>query len=156
MKEIDTKSRENSVKQQVNSLYDLMKSENLDELEIKENDFYLYIKRKSKSAPQSSVMTQVPVAATAPVAVEAQAVPAAGTTIKSPVIGIFYQAPSPASPPFLNEGDIISAGKTMCIIEAMKVMNEIKADYRMKILKILVENGKPIITGQDLFLIEKA
>lgn len=159
MKEIDVKPHGNSINQQVSTLYNLMRSENLDELEIKENDFYLYIKRKSKSTPQAPAAAQayVPAVAGAPASdTSAQGAPVSGTTIKSPIIGVFYQTPSPSSPPFLKEGDVIEAGKTMCIIEAMKVMNEIKADYRLKVLKIIVENGKPITAGQDLFLVEKA
>ena len=80
---------------------------------------------------------------------------AAGDTVKSPITGVFYRAPSPSSPSFVKEGDIVGAGKTLCIVEAMKVMNEVKSESGMKILKILVENGKPITSSQDLFLIEK-
>jgi len=69
--------------------------------------------------------------------------------------GIFYRSPSPSSPPYVREGDNIQKGQVLCIIEAMKVFNEIKADFNFKILKVLVENGKPVTTNQDLFLIER-
>ena len=68
---------------------------------------------------------------------------------------MFYQAPSPSSPVFAKVGDVIDTGKTLCIVEAMKVMNEIKATFKVKIIKVLVENGAPVNSGQDLFEIEK-
>lgn len=76
--------------------------------------------------------------------------------IKSPLVGTFYRAPSPGAPPFVEEGDIISKGQVLCIIEALKVMNEIESDINGKIVKILVENGQPVDYGQELFYIEPA
>ncbi len=74
--------------------------------------------------------------------------------IKSPLVGTFYRAPAPGAPPFVEEGDIVSPGQVLCIIEALKVMNEIESDVRGKIVKILVENGQPVEYGQPLFLID--
>jgi len=74
--------------------------------------------------------------------------------IKSPLIGTFYRAPSPGAPPFVEEGDVVSKGQVLCIIEALKVMNEIESDINGKIVKILVENGQPVEYGQELFYIE--
>jgi len=74
--------------------------------------------------------------------------------IKSPLVGTFYRAPSPGAPPFVEEGDIVSKGQVLCIIEALKVMNEIESDIDGKIVKILVENGQPVEYGQELFYIE--
>ncbi len=74
--------------------------------------------------------------------------------IKSPLIGTFYRAPSPGAPPFVEDGDIVSKGQVLCIIEALKVMNEIESDINGKIVKILVENGQPVEYGQELFYIE--
>lgn len=74
--------------------------------------------------------------------------------IKSPLVGTFYRAPSPGAPPFVEEGDIVSKGQVLCIIEALKVMNEIESDIDGKIVKILVENGQPVDYGQELFYIE--
>ncbi len=71
--------------------------------------------------------------------------------INSPMAGTFYRAPSPTSPPFVNEGEHVAAGQTICIVEAMKMMNEIKADKAGKIVKILFENGKPVEKGSVLF-----
>jgi acetyl-CoA carboxylase biotin carboxyl carrier protein len=74
--------------------------------------------------------------------------------IKSPLVGTFYRAPSPGAPPFVEEGDIVSKGQVLCIIEALKVMNEIESDVDGKVVKILVENGEPVEYGQELFYIE--
>jgi acetyl-CoA carboxylase biotin carboxyl carrier protein len=76
--------------------------------------------------------------------------------IKSPMVGTFYRAPSPESPPFVEVGQNIEAGQVVCIVEAMKLMNEIKSDVKGKIVEVLVENGHPVEFGQPLFLIEPA
>jgi acetyl-CoA carboxylase biotin carboxyl carrier protein len=92
-------------------------------------------------------------AAPAPAA-PAAAVPA-GIAIKSPMMGIFYRAPTPSSPPFCKDGDAVKAGQVICMIEAMKVFNEIKAEYPCTIVKCLVENGKPVKAGQDLIIVAR-
>ncbi len=74
--------------------------------------------------------------------------------IKSPLVGTFYRSPSPGAPPFVEVGDIVSPGQVLCIIEALKVMNEIESDVRGKVVKILVENGEAVEYGQPLFLID--
>lgn len=74
--------------------------------------------------------------------------------IKSPLVGTFYRSPSPGAPPFVEEGDTVSKGQVLCIIEALKVMNEIESDVNGKVAKILVENGQPVEYGQELFYIE--
>ncbi len=74
--------------------------------------------------------------------------------IKAPLNGTFYRAPSPESPPFVNEGDIVKKGETLCIVEAMKVMNKISSDIDGKIVKILIENGKPVKKDDVLFYIQ--
>lgn len=74
----------------------------------------------------------------------------------SPIVGTFYRAPSPEVPPYAKEGDSVNEGQTICIIEAMKLMNEIKSETNGKIVKILVENGQAVEYGQELFLIEPA
>jgi acetyl-CoA carboxylase biotin carboxyl carrier protein len=82
-------------------------------------------------------------------------VPAGGVTIKAPMMGIFYRAASPSSPPFVKEGDAVKPGQILCMIEAMKVFNEIKAEYPCTVLKVLLENGKPVKSGQDLYLVQR-
>ncbi|MCS7284777.1 MAG: acetyl-CoA carboxylase biotin carboxyl carrier protein [Hydrogenobacter thermophilus] len=74
--------------------------------------------------------------------------------IKSPLVGTFYRSPSPGAPPFVEVGDIVSSGQVLCIIEALKVMNEIESDVRGRVVKILVENGETVEYGQPLFLID--
>ena len=78
------------------------------------------------------------------------------TAIISPMVGTFYRSPSPEAPPFVQSGDEVEPGKVVCIIEAMKLFNEIEAEVRGKIVKVLAENGKPVEYGQKLFLIKKA
>jgi acetyl-CoA carboxylase biotin carboxyl carrier protein len=74
--------------------------------------------------------------------------------ILSPMAGTFYRAPSPTSPPYVNEGETVVAGKPVCIVEAMKLMNEIKADRAGKVVKVLIENAQPVDKGTPLFLID--
>lgn len=76
--------------------------------------------------------------------------------ISSPIVGTFYRAPSPDSEPFVEVGSTVSSGETLCIVEAMKLMNEIESDVSGKIVKILVQNAQPVEYGQKLFLIESA
>jgi acetyl-CoA carboxylase biotin carboxyl carrier protein len=76
--------------------------------------------------------------------------------IKSPIVGTFYRAPAPDADPYVQIGDIVSPGTVLCIVEAMKLMNEIESDVSGKIIKILVENGKPVEYSQPLFLIQTA
>ena len=76
--------------------------------------------------------------------------------IPAPMVGVFYQSPAPDAPPFVQVGDVIEEGQTVCIIEAMKLMNEIESEVSGKVIKILVENAKPVEFGQTLFLIEPA
>lgn len=97
-------------------------------------------------------------AAPAPVAAAVDAAPAVspGVGIESPMVGTFYSAPSPEQPAFAKVGDKVSKGQTLCIIEAMKLMNEIEAEVSGTVLEILVENGQPVQFGQVLFKIDPA
>ena len=111
----------------------------------------------SASAPAAEP-APAPVAASAPSpapAVEAApALPANVKEIRSPMVGTFYRSPAPDAPPFVNAGDRVGEDTTLCIIEAMKLMNEIKCEMRGKVHKILAENGQPVEFDQPLFLIE--
>ena len=105
----------------------------------------------STSAPE----TAAPVPASASVE-SAAATPAAEAglhTVRSPIVGTFYECPSPGSPPFVKAGDTVEIGQVLCIVEAMKLMNEIEADVAGEIVKKLVANGQPIEYGQELFVI---
>jgi len=92
-----------------------------------------------------------------PAAPQADAPPAAaesGTEVIAPMVGTFYMSPSPEAAPFVKEGDVIAKGQVLCIIEAMKLMNEIEAEISGKVVKILVENAQPVEYGQPLFLVD--
>ena len=78
----------------------------------------------------------------------------AGTEVKSPMVGTFYRAPAPEAPPFVEVGQEIQVGQVLCILEAMKLMNEIKSEIKGRIVKILVENAQPVEFGQPLFIVE--
>jgi acetyl-CoA carboxylase biotin carboxyl carrier protein len=99
-----------------------------------------------------------------PASTPAAAIPAGGSkeeeeglvAITSPMVGTFYRSPSPEAPPFVETGDKVEPGKVVCIIEAMKLFNEIEAEVKGTVVKILAENGKPVEYGQKLFLIQKA
>lgn len=143
------------------TLIDLVSESNVSELEITEADGKVRIV-KAGAAPVAVAMPmmQAPVAAApaAPVAaaVAAEAAPAeeTGHVCKSPMVGTFYRASSPGAKAFAEVGDQVKAGQPVCIIEAMKIMNEIEADQDGTITKILVDNGQPVEYGQPLFIIE--
>jgi acetyl-CoA carboxylase biotin carboxyl carrier protein len=153
----------------------LMKETGIQELEIEDGDKrYIKISKKNCAAPVTQYVQMAPAAAPAHAAphAETSASKPAQTVqekaksayddetkyfkIKSPVIGTFYASPSPASPPFVKVGDRISKDTTVCIVEAMKVMNEIKAETQGKIVEILKSNSNPVLANEPLFIIEKA
>jgi acetyl-CoA carboxylase biotin carboxyl carrier protein len=151
----------NEIKERVKALYDIMSSENLYELEIDSKEYSLYIKRKSDDdvSLQPQIIREVarafvPEKEVGVVATKVAAKPA-GETIKSPITGMFYRSAAPSTPALASQGDIIEKGKTLCIVEAMKVMNEIKATDKVRIVKVIAHNAKPVTAGQDLFEIEK-
>ena len=149
-------AKENNLEEKVKSLYEIMQQEKVEEIRIDSVDMKLHIRRKNYSRPVQRV-AQSPVQSVQQEtsAASQQEVVIGESTIKSPITGVFYRSPSPTSPMFVKEGDVVETGKTLCIVEAMKVMNEIKATERAKIVKVLVENGEPITSQQDLFVIEK-
>ena len=144
----------------VKKLIELLEESDVAEIEIHEGEESVRISRNS-SAPVAMPAAPVAVAA-APVAA-----PAASTSndsdtsntepeghlIRAPMVGTFYRAPSPTSNPFVEEGASVSNGDTLCIIEAMKILNQIESDTSGKVLKILVENGQPVEYDQPLFVI---
>ncbi|MDR0454924.1 MAG: acetyl-CoA carboxylase biotin carboxyl carrier protein [Deferribacteraceae bacterium] len=130
---------------------------NLTELDIKEGDNRLYMSRHSSKFIQPAVHAALPVTpqVTAPPPASSESDKNGNEkTIQSPMIGTYYCAPAPEAAPFVKSGDIVEKGQTLCIIEAMKIMNAIEADYRCRILKILMENGKSVEYGQDIFVVE--
>ena len=145
-------------------LIDLVQESGIGEIEITEGEEKVRICRQPASSPQvlmTAAPMQMPMAAAA--AAPALATPAAeapkpeeptGHTLKSPMVGTFYRAPSPGAPAFVEVGQAVTKGQTLCIIEAMKLLNEIESDVSGTIKSVLVENGQPVEYGQPLFLIE--
>ena len=140
-------------------LIDLVQESGIGEIEITEGEEKVRISRQS-SAPAPMMMAPQPMQAMVPGAPAAAPAPPAppaqpaGHSLKSPMVGTFYRAPSPGAPPFVEVGQAVSKGQTLCIIEAMKLLNEIESDVSGTVKAILVENGQPVEYGQALFLIE--
>ncbi|MGE9292311.1 acetyl-CoA carboxylase biotin carboxyl carrier protein [Ruficoccus sp. ZRK36] len=146
---------------EIKQVVELMKRSDLTEFEIEEKDLKLRICRESQkpvavaAAPVMAPAAPAPAAAPAAPAAPAKPVEEPGTEfIKSPMVGTFYRAPSPDSPSFVEIGAVVKADSVVCIIEAMKVMNEIHAEAKGKILEVLVENGQSVEYGQPLFKIK--
>ena len=145
----------------VKKLIDLVSESGIAELEITEGEETVRISRYGQNppqtmmyAPQQSYMpAPAPVAAAAIEAAPAVAAQPDGHTVKSPMVGTFYRAASPGSKNFVEVGQSVNAGDTLCIIEAMKLLNEIEADQGGVIKAILVENGQPVEYGEPLFII---
>jgi acetyl-CoA carboxylase biotin carboxyl carrier protein len=150
--------------ERLKEFYEFMRSHGLERLELDDDDLHVRLVRK----PSEQAPVPVPVfvgpaagaaAASAPAAAAqraaAQAAPAGSETIKAPMMGIFYRASTPSAPPYAKDGERVASGQVICMIEAMKVFNEIKADFDCTVLRALVENGKPVKSGQDLFLIKR-
>jgi acetyl-CoA carboxylase biotin carboxyl carrier protein len=143
------------------TLIELVEGSGIAELEISEGEERVRITRTVSAgqqmyaapAPQQVMVAAAPAAA--PVAAAAPAAPAAaeGHVVKSPMVGTFYRSASPGSKPFVDVGQTVNSGDTLCIIEAMKLLNEIDADQAGVIKAILVENGQPVEFGQPLFVI---
>jgi acetyl-CoA carboxylase biotin carboxyl carrier protein len=142
----------------VKKLIELLEESGIAELEIKEGEESVRISRYSAAAPimqaAAPAMAAAPVAAVAPAVLAAAPADMSGQQIKSPMVGTFYSSASPTSGPFVKEGQKVKVGDTLCIIEAMKMMNQIEADKAGTIRSIVVENGSPIEFDQVLFIIE--
>jgi acetyl-CoA carboxylase biotin carboxyl carrier protein len=152
----------------IQKLIDFISQSGLDEVNIETSELKLAIKRYSNAAPvafqaQPTYAAQAPVAAPAQVQQVAAATPVAAApvaeasnliTIKSPMIGTFYRSAGPDKANFVEIGDVVEIGKVVCIIEAMKLFNEIESEISGKIVKVLVENATPVEFDQPLFLVE--
>ncbi|MDX2082167.1 MAG: acetyl-CoA carboxylase biotin carboxyl carrier protein [Terrimicrobiaceae bacterium] len=142
---------------EIRTLIDLMKKNGIAVFKMEREGFKITLKTGEAAQVVSTV--SAPVALAAPVAQPAAppapsaapAAPAAGIEIKSPMVGTFYSAPSPDAPPFVSVGQEVTPDTVVCIIEAMKVMNEIKAEVSGTVVEIAAENGKPVQFGQALF-----
>ncbi len=154
---------------QIQELIKLVNDSNIGEVTVENKDFKVTIKQKEEQVTQvvaASMPAQAyqPLPQQAPQAAlpsaaqpQAAAQPAGNTiTIKSPMIGTFYRRPSPDKPNFIEVGDEVSPGKVVCIIEAMKLFNEIESEVKGRVVKILVEDASPVEYDQPLFLVEPA
>jgi acetyl-CoA carboxylase biotin carboxyl carrier protein len=159
---------------QIQELIKIINKSNIGELSIEEKDFKITIKQKEDNIQTVVTAAPAPVYAAAPIqaAVAPPAVPSPATvsapptaaapkadnliTIKSPMIGTFYRKSSPDKPNFVEVGDEVSPGKTVCIIEAMKLFNEIESEISGKVVKVLVDDASPVEYDQPLFLVEPA
>jgi acetyl-CoA carboxylase biotin carboxyl carrier protein len=141
----------------IKKLIEIVEESDIAELEIKEGEEFVRINRYS-SAPAPVAYAQAPAPAPAQIAatVSAEAVEEkiTGHVVKSPMVGTFYRSASPGAKTFTEVGQSVQVGDTLCIIEAMKILNQIEADKSGTVTKILVENGQPVEYGQPLFIIE--
>lgn len=149
--------RRHKLRALVQELIELTQTHGIDEIEVQVSWFG---GTRVRVAKRREARHQEPPASPAP---RPQLPPAASPpeleadhlhTIRSPMVGKFYRSPAPDSPPYVNEGDTISAGQVVCVIEAMKIMNEIESDAKGRVVRILVENAQPVEYHQPLFLIE--
>ena len=147
------------------TLIDLVAESSISELEITEAEGRVRIVKAPPPSAQPAPVAQVvqipasqpAAAAQAPAAAapaQQAAAPSRGKTVKSPMVGTLYRAPNPEADPFVTVGSTVKVGDTLCIIEAMKLMNEIESEFAGTVVEILVENGQPIEYGQPLFVIE--
>ena len=141
----------------VKKLIELLEESNVAEIEIHEGEESVRISRMSTILPAQAVVQAAPAAAAPPVAAtSAPAVEPAkpeGHTVTSPMVGTFYEAASPGAKPFVEIGQQVNIGDTLCIVEAMKMLNQIEADKAGTLSARLVENGEPVEFGQSLFVI---
>jgi acetyl-CoA carboxylase biotin carboxyl carrier protein len=157
---------------QIQELIKLINDSNIGEVTIEQKEFRLTIKQKEEQitqmvagqlqapffAPPAAAPQQLaapaPSAASTPEKPKQESAPSNTVTIKSPMIGTFYRRPSPDKPNFVEAGDEVSPGKVVCIIEAMKLFNEIESEVKGKVVKILVDDASPVEYDQPLFLVE--
>jgi acetyl-CoA carboxylase biotin carboxyl carrier protein len=148
------------------TLVDLVSESNISELEITEADGKVRIVKGSPAAPlamatplamgpaAAAPLAAAPAASAGTAAAPAAEEAAAGHVVKSPMVGTFYRASSPGAKPLVDIGQAVKPGDALCIIEAMKIMNEIEAEVAGTVTKVLVENGQPVEFGQPLFIVE--
>ncbi len=137
----------------VKKLIELLEESDIAEIEIHEGEESVRISRMG-TLPVPAPMPAAPVAAAVEPAAPVDDTPP-GHAVRSPMVGTFYRASTPGAKPFVTEGQTVSAGDTLCIIEAMKILNQIESDKSGKVIKIAVENGQPVEYDQPLFIIEE-
>jgi acetyl-CoA carboxylase biotin carboxyl carrier protein len=141
--------------EQLRELIRLLDESHLTEIEVEHDDDRIRIRRDPTPVAETvSTSAVTPAVATVPAPSDAAAADDDGNYVTSPFVGTFYRSPSPDSDPFVEVGDDIAPGQVLCIVEAMKLMNEIEAEASGTIIEVLVENGKPVEYGDRLFRIE--
>jgi acetyl-CoA carboxylase biotin carboxyl carrier protein len=159
---------------EIKELIELLVEKDITEFELERGDMKVHVKRGSSATPvvhvaPANAAQSIPIASAAPSAGAAvpasHLVPSASAPetakeedlfiVKSPIVGTYYEAPSPGTPPFIKAGDTVKEGQVLCIIEAMKLMNEIEAEVAGEIVKIFATNGSPVEYGMPLFGIRK-
>jgi len=155
---------------EIQRILEFMTEHGLEELDYERGDLHVRLKRQAASGPAAALLA-TPVSAARPAAADnpspVEAAPRASVAalapaeeglhiVKSPIVGTFYASPSPDSPPFVKVGDAVSRGQVLCIVEAMKLMNEIEADQAGEVVRCFVENGQPVEYGQALFSLRPA
>jgi acetyl-CoA carboxylase biotin carboxyl carrier protein len=142
---------------EIRRLADLLREYGLSEVEVEREGVRVRLRREPAPAAPAGPVLSGPAASTV-AAPTASVEPGAGDahllTIEAPMVGTFYRAPSPDAPPFLRAGERVKKGQVVCIIEAMKLMNEIESKVTGRLVKVLVENAQPVEYGQPLFLLE--
>tara|TARA_B100001540_G_scaffold38667_1_gene34322 strand:- start:161 stop:610 length:450 start_codon:yes stop_codon:yes gene_type:complete len=144
----------------VKKLIEMLENSNLEEIEIQEGEESVRLVKSNGSAPklqqQSIVVPQENLAVPAqPITEETEVAPKDSNSINSPMVGTFYASASPGAKPFISVGDVVKEGDVVCIVEAMKMMNEIKSEFSGTVLSVNVENSEPVEYGQSLFEISK-
>lgn len=147
-------------RKEIQELVEILAEQNLTEIEVERKDLRIRIRREFTSppapvlgAPSQPVQSRDPIQ----VAIETPEINQSGfLTVTSPIVGTFYRSPSPDSDSYVEEGDVVHKGQVLCIVEAMKLMNEIESEHDGKIVKILVESASSVEYGQPLFLIDPA
>ncbi|MGE5307623.1 MAG: acetyl-CoA carboxylase biotin carboxyl carrier protein [Deltaproteobacteria bacterium] len=148
---------------EIKEMINLMNENGLVELELEKEGMRIKLKKTSAggeggfSGPiviQQEKMPAAPQAVLAPAPAVAEKLPSKTVEIKAPMVGTFYRAPSPEAPPYVEVGQVIEPGQVVCIIEAMKLMNEIKSEIRGKLIEIIVDNAEPVEYGQSMFILE--
>ena len=149
--------------EELKELLEFVSERNIAELELEEGGTKLKIRKSLPGPPPQAAMVAAPVVKTLEGAAPESAVPAGAPALEdgliyitSPMVGTFYRQPEPGAEPFAREGDYVKKGQVLCIIEAMKLMNEIESEHEGQLVKVLIENGQPVQYGDQLFAVRGA
>jgi len=152
---------------ELKNLIKMVTETDITEFEMEDGEQKIYMKRGAdlqplQYTPQQTIFAPTPVPTpTTVVELSTQEIAPTGKTeekgdrIASPIVGTFYKSPAPDAPPYVEEGQVVEKGQILCIVEAMKLMNEIEAEFRCKIVKVYRENAEPVEFGDTLFIVEK-